>query len=391
MRAFVFTDETLARHAGQFVWLEIDTEKAKNAPFRERYPIPALPSYFVLDPAAERVALRWVGGATVAQLDRFLDEGALVLKGGEPGGPEARDANAALAEADRLYGDGKDAEAAAAYLRAVQAAPEGWPRLGRSVEALMFALSRAEDWTTTDSAAAVLYPHLRGTNSAASVAAAGLSAAASLPDSAPDRSARVERHEANLREALADPTVSYSGDDRSGYLISLMDAHTALHDSVGARRVAEEWSATLDQVAAAAKTPAQRVVYDSHRLSAYLELGQPEKAVPMLQQSERDFPGDYNPPGRLAAAYLAMKQWDDALAASDRALKRGYGPRKLRFYQSKADAFAGKGDVAHARATLGEAIAFAEALPEPQRSASTIAGLKKKRDALGATASQSGQ
>src|SRR6266850_1374579 len=182
MRAFVFTDESLARHAGQFVWFEIDTEKAKNAPFRERYPIPALPSYFVLDPVAERVALRWVGGATVAQLDRLLDEGALVLKGGEPGGPEARDANAALAEADRLYGDGKDAQAAAAYLRAVQAAPEGWPRLGRSVEALMFALSRAEDWTTTDSAAAVLYPHLRGTNSAASVAAAGLSAAASLPD-----------------------------------------------------------------------------------------------------------------------------------------------------------------------------------------------------------------
>jgi tetratricopeptide (TPR) repeat protein len=388
MRAFVFTDESLARHAGQFVWLDIDTEKPRNAAFRKQYPVPALPSYFVIDPNTEHAALRWVGGATVGQLDRFLDEGALALKGsGDAGGPEARDANAALAEADRLYGDGKDAEAAVAYLRALQSAPEGWPRFGRSVEALMFALSRAEDWRTTDSAATVLYPKLRGTNSAASVAASGLSAATSLPDSVPDRAARAARHEANLREALADPKVAYSGDDRSGYLITLMDAHTALHDSVGAHQITEEWSATLDAIAAKTKTPAERVVYDSHRLSAYLELGQPEKAVPMLLQSQKDFPEDYNPPARLATAYLAMKRYDDAIASADRAIKLGYGPRSLRFFQTKSDAWVGKGDTGKARAALDDAIAYAKALPEPQRSASTITNLEKKRDALAATAS----
>ena len=31
MRAFVFTDRTLTRHAGRFVWLSLDMEKAQNA------------------------------------------------------------------------------------------------------------------------------------------------------------------------------------------------------------------------------------------------------------------------------------------------------------------------------------------------------------------------
>ena len=49
----------------------------------------------------------------------------------------------------------------------------------------------------------------------------------------------------------------------------------------------------------------------------------------MLQASERDLPDDYNPPARLATAYKAMRRWDEALAASDRALAKAYGPRKL--------------------------------------------------------------
>ena len=120
------------------------------------------------------------------------------------------------------------------------------------------------------------------------------------------------------------------------------------------------------------------MVFDSHRLAAYMELGEPARAVPMLQQSEKDFPDDYNPPARLAVAYLEMGRWDEAVAASDRALARAYGPRKLRLYQNRADIFVGKGDPAGARKTLEEAIAFAEALPPGQRSEGAIASLKKK-------------
>ena len=88
----------------------------------------------------------------------------------------------------------------------------------------------------------------------------------------------------------------------------------------------------------------------------------------MLEQSERDFPEDYNPPARLAIAYRAMKKWDEALAASDRALSRVYGPRKIVVLQARADIYAKKGDLAAAKKTWGEALATAEALPKEQRS-----------------------
>ena len=82
MKAFVFTNPSLARHAGRFVWLEIDTEKKQNAALKKQLGVPALPTYFVMDPADQKVALRWVGGFTVAQLDRLLDDGAAAV--GDP-------------------------------------------------------------------------------------------------------------------------------------------------------------------------------------------------------------------------------------------------------------------------------------------------------------------
>ncbi|MEA2488293.1 MAG: hypothetical protein QOH21_85, partial [Acidobacteriota bacterium] len=122
----------------------------------------------------------------------------------------------------------------------------------------------------------------------------------------------------------------------------------------------------------------QRAVFDPHRLSAYIEVGTPEKAIPMLEQSEREFPDDYNPPARLAYVYKAMKQWDQALAASDRALARVYGPRKLQVLTLRTDIFLGKGDKKAARETLQQAIEFAKALPAPQRSEQRIKMFEKR-------------
>src|SRR5712664_3213959 len=120
MRAYVFTDRSLTRQAGQFVWLEIDTEKAKNAALKKRLGVQALPTFFILDPSDERVALRWVGGATAAQLQRILaDGGATVAESfgrARPGASSPTDQ--ALARADRLYGAGDYVAAAKAYQEA---------------------------------------------------------------------------------------------------------------------------------------------------------------------------------------------------------------------------------------------------------------------------------
>jgi tetratricopeptide (TPR) repeat protein len=164
-----------------------------------------------------------------------------------------------------------------------------------------------------------------------------------------------------------------------------MDARDDASDSLGHQQVAEQWSAFLDGEAAKARTPEARAVFDSHRLSAYIEVGHPEKAIPMLEQSAKDFPDDYNPHARLANAYKAMKEWDKAMAESDLALARAYGPRKLLIYTNRADILKGRGDVPAARKTLEEAIVYAKALPEGQRSNNTIASLEKRLAGLAQT------
>ncbi len=185
-----------------------------------------------------------------------------------------------------------------------------------------------------------------------------------------------------MREVLADAALAIADDDRSGLYISLLDARQQAGDSLGARQVALDWAAFLEGAAAKASTAEQRAVFDPHRLSAYLELGQPERAVPMLEASEKDLPEDYNPPARLVAAYRAMKKWDEALAASDRALAKVYGPRKLGIYSARADILSGKGDRDGARRTLEAALAYADSLPAEQRSEGTLAALRKKLEAL---------
>ncbi len=379
----MFTDPALASQAGRFVWLEIDTEKAKNAPVRKRLNIPALPSFFILDPKDERVALRWTGGATVPALIRILDDGrAAVAMGSVASGHAASPADSALARGDDAYGRADYATAAAAYRQALAGASDSWSSYGRTVESLLFALQQTDANEEGANLALDAYPRLARTPSAPGVAGSGLDCALSLPDDHPRRARLVATLDSIARGVVQDMTLPMAADDRSGLYISLLDARKDAKDSTGAQATAEAWSAMLDAEAAKATRPDARMVFDPHRLSAYIEIGHPERAIPMLEASERDAPKDYNPPARLALAYKAMKRWKEALACSDRALARAYGPRTLTFYSARTDIYLGMADTLSAKRALGEAVSFAEALPPGQRSDNTIASFKKRLAAL---------
>ena len=229
--------------------------------------------------------------------------------------------------------------------------------------------------------AAEAWPRLARTSSAANLAASGLGCALELPKDHPQRAATIARFEKASREVAADTTLVMAADDRSAVYGTLVDLADDRGDSAGVVRAANDWANFLDREAARAKTPDQRVVFDSHRLSAYLEAGTPERAIPMLEASARDFPEDYNPHARMAIAYRAMKRWDDGLAASDRALAKAYGPRRISLLLTRADLYAGKNDAAARRRTIEQALAEAEAFPPGQRSEATIASLKKRLEA----------
>jgi tetratricopeptide (TPR) repeat protein len=375
MRAFVFTDHSLSRQAGRFVWLSIDTENAKNAEFLNKYPVNVWPSMFVIDAGRETAAMRWVGGATAVQLVSILDDGVRAVRRSK-GGFEGE-----LARADGLYAKGKNAEAAAAYRKAIALAPRGWPRYGRTIESLLFALDSSGDAAGCALLARETYPRLRNTPSAVGVAASGLGCAVELPPDYPDRGKIVGDFERDVQAVMADPKRNMSGDDRSGLYQTLIAAREDAKDDAGRARLTREWSNFLDGEAARAKSTEQRASFDSHRLSAYLALKEPQRAIPMLEQSERDLPEDYNPPARQAIAYKEMGEWDKALAASDRALARAYGPRRLGILRTRSEIFDGKGDKQAARTTLAQAIREGEALPEGQKIPGMVAALKKKLDA----------
>jgi tetratricopeptide (TPR) repeat protein len=372
MQAFVFTDPALKPRASQFVWLAIDTEKKANAPFLTKYPVEAWPSLFIIDPKLETAAIRWVGGATVPQLEKLLDDGVRIFART----PRGNAAN--LAYADRLFGQKKNAEAAAAYRAVLAKAPPHWPVYARAVESLLFALRRLDDQAGCATLARDTFGKLAETASAASVAGSGLDCALALPSDDPARPALVAALTADAEKVLAAPRPDIAADDISSLYGVLADEREAARDEPGRRKVLSEWAVFLEKVAGQAKTPEARAVFDSHRVSVYIALGEPERAIPMLEASEEDFPDDYNPSARLALAYEAMKDYELALRASDGALSKAYGPRKVGILTVRSRIYREKGDLVSARIAMEEAIREAEALPEGQRSETQIAALKKK-------------
>ena len=171
-------------------------------------------------------------------------------------------------------------------------------------------------------------------------------------------------------------------DDRSALYEEAVTTKNERGDAAGARTLAEEWATFLEGEAARAKTSEARASLDPLRLGAYLALGEPARAVPMLLQSEKDFPGDYNPPARLGRVYLEMKRLDDADKAADRAAARVYGPRAMRVFALKADIAKARGDRAGETKALEEALARSEASVLTQGQKAIREGLVKRLAAL---------
>jgi thioredoxin-like negative regulator of GroEL len=370
LRSYVFPDPSLQRFSSRFVWLSLDTERDENAAIVNRLAVHTLPTLYVIEPASEKPVVAWPGSLTAAELADLLDDAAAAVSRGDAGGEAA----AALLRGHQASAAGKLDEAITAYRASLAAAPPGWQRRPQAVDALVTRLADDKEAAACVTLAADEAPRLPPGTALADVLRVSMSCADDLPKTAPER-ARL-RDLAALGERVAtDTSQPILADDRSDLYNFVLGALKDLGHKDDVKRVATKWSAFLDDQAGKAPTPEARVVFDAHRLLAYLALGQPARAVPMLQQSERDFPQDYNPPTRLGTAYLAMKQYDDALAAVKRALDRAYGPRKLRIWALEADVEQARGDRAAARRALTDALDFA-------KGAQLTGGYPRLREAL---------
>jgi tetratricopeptide (TPR) repeat protein len=370
MRAYVLTDAALTKQAGRFAWLAIDSENQKNSAFIGQFPIEAWPTFLVIDPETEKIVLKWYGSAKAEDLARLLDDGGRALEGG------GDTAQAALARADRLNGEGKPAEAAGAYLQAIQAAGPNWSRRQRAVESLLMAWRAVDNPKECVRAALDLAPGLPRGRSFLSAVDSGLSCAmeggkAEWAASAIAKLKPLGEEAVRLPDQLAD--------DRAGIFNTLLDVYQEEKNAEAASKLATEFAAFLDNHEKMAPTAEARASLDTYRAMLAIRMKEPTRAIPALEASERDLPNDYNPPARLASLYSAMGRYDDALAANDRALAKVYGPRRIQVLSSRSSIYEKKGDKAAALASIEEAIKLASSQPKNDWQ---MALLKKQRDRL---------
>jgi tetratricopeptide (TPR) repeat protein len=362
MRSHVFADRALVRHADRFVWLAVDTDKLQNAGFLEKFPMEFWPTLFVVDPEAERAVLKWSGAATVAQLEKLLDDAELAM-GRRSGGP----AEEALAGADRLSGTGKNREAADGYRKALELGGESWPRRARTVESLVLALDRAGE---KEACAHAAWEHAREIvlgPSFANTVLMGLNCAVYAPKEAPWRVHAMASLEPLGQKALEAPGVL--ADDVSGIYEALVAVGEARGDAARVKDLGVRWLGFLEGAASRAGNAEARAAFDPHRVSAAIAAGEPGRALPPLLASERELPGDYNGPARLAIVYRELGKLDDAIAAGERALKLVQGPRRIRVLEVQAGIHEKRGDRAAARKTLEQALVYIDTLPASQRPA----------------------
>ena len=248
------------------------------------------------------------------------------------------------------------------------------PRRPRTIESLLIALSGADAFKDCVELTLAEAPKLPRGPSYVNAVYLGLSCQSEADAKEPWK---VDAGEQLF--ALGEDALKVDGilaDDRSGLYESMVDALSQKGDKKGSVTLAKAWLEFLEAEAAKAPTPAARAVFDPHRLNAALASDQPQRVVAALLKSEQDLPEDYNPPARLAVTYRELGKFDEALAAAERAVKKAYGPRKVRVFETKASILARKGDLAGQKQVLAEAVTYAKALPAGQRNEKTIARLE---------------
>ncbi|WP_394828716.1 thioredoxin family protein [Pendulispora albinea] len=376
LKSYVLDTPQLRAEADKFVWLALDSEKEKNGAYFAKYGLDALPTIWVIDPQTEKVSWKLVGTVTAPELAKVLDDLA------DTKAHTTGDLDTAFAEASRIDVH-KDAPGAVRALEKVlAAAPRGWARRPEALTSYVAALAWAKQPERCGEVALREGTALPMSSYRVTIASVGTGCVEEQPKGSVARG-----YLAPLLKELTDivhlPGRPILADDRSAAFEMLVSALKADGKKDVAKQMASEWAAFLEGEAQRAPDAKGRAVFDAHRMLAYVELGDPARAIPMFTQSEHDFPEDYNPPARLGRTYFELKRYDEALDAMSRAIGKAYGARKLRLYQLKADIAAAKKDPDTERKTLDEALAFASTLSLREGYDRLRAQLAERRSKLG--------
>jgi thiol-disulfide isomerase/thioredoxin len=310
MQHYVFPDPRVQALDQVAVFLAVDTEKEANKALVDRFRPTAWPTFLVLDSKGERVLGRLPGSATPAEFATFVTQAAQAKKPG------------ALQKADEALTRGSRPEAEKLYQAALgdkALSPSEIGRAAMSLSLIYMQNGRADlcalEAERFAKAAAGTYfaPGLRAT-----------AAGCLLEKHAPDKKKLTALRAALMLDLSGTPL---EVDDKSDLYATIAEVADALDDKTGATAARQARIALLEDAARAAPDPESARTFDAHRTEAYLDLDRADDAIAMLSASEKLAPDDYNPPARLAQAYLRKGDLTNARAAIARAKSKVYGPR----------------------------------------------------------------
>jgi len=369
MQRFVLADPGMKSVADQAVWLAIETETEKNKPVVSMFPLDGWPTFLIVDPDGEKILGRFLGSGSVQEIRGFVLEGVRAYHQKGSSDP----AWAAQREGDAARNRGDLTAAAAAYGRAVALSKppgSGDAQRPERLNLYLSALLHVKDYQTC--------------------AEVGLKEARNMPASAvgadfqsymfncAENDPRVrETAIARLREILTNHDAALSADDRSDALANLAEMLNASGKNAEALDTMEERARVLEKAAGAAPDGAMASTFDAHRVDTYLYLKEPQKAEALLAQREKQMPGDYNPPARLARVYLVENKLPEAEKAVDRALaEMPRSQRRIGILELKQKILAAQGKPFEA--ALREELETLRALPSTQRRPELEAEIEQK-------------
>ena len=373
VKHYVLTDPSLRPYAQHVVFAAVDTDREQNAPFLEQFDVRVWPSFFVIDPRTNRILSFWPGAVSVRELRQLLDD-ALALTDADT---DPSDPRHLLAEARAALAKGQLSVARARFSSVIDKTPASWPRRSDALAGMMWTLYRDHDHR-----ACVLFgqQHLaevRGAAVPADYCYVLLACAQNLRDG-PDRESARAAAIARLRTLVDQPPFDASIDDQADALAILADALRERGDDAGFRAMHEKRLALMEGAAARAPDPQTASTFDYGRAKSYVALGRGDQAIAMLVEREAQLPDAYEPPARLADVLLDVGRHEEALAAIDRALMHAYGPRRLRYLDTKATILGKLGRHDEMLEMLRAVIAGREALARGQADEKALAAARER-------------
>ena len=378
MQTTVFMDDAFKPLADKYVWLALDTDREENAAAVGTLSRSAMPTFYVIGPD-EVVLSRFVGAATVAQFQEFLDAGSRALIGGT----DAGDAHLTTAQRALAKGDLESAESE--LVAALETAPTAWVRRQEAIYTLQMTKQKRGDTKGCVDVSEQYMPQVGHTAIATNFWATAFQCAGELAGDEKGATARTTklREDAvkRLAAVLDDKEAPLSVDDRVEALGYLRDAQDELGKKPAAKATAERAKKIVDDATAAAKTPFEKMTFIWPRADIYAYLGKPLELVADYEALAAQLPKEYDPPARLGWLYLKAGKLPEAATWTDKAIALAYGPRKARVLTQRAEIAAAAGDKDTEKKFRAEVVKQWESLPEGQRS---VESLSKAKAALAA-------